>query len=75
MKYLKISMVALAVLLTPMTAGAQMTSWFQWTFLPQEQMDEIIGEASGETTFNHIMEMGGGNHPRQLLKQAGLIEL
>ena len=36
-----------------------MTPWFQWTFLPPDQMDLIVGEASGETAFNHIVALGG----------------
>lgn len=43
-------------------ADAQMTPWQQWTFLPPAQMDEIIGEISGETGMRHIMTMSG--HPR-----------
>ncbi|MFC2157125.1 M28 family peptidase [Acidobacteriota bacterium] len=47
------------------SVNAQMTSWFQWTFLPQEQMVEIIGESSGETAYNHILEMAGYNRNRK----------
>jgi len=43
---------------------AQMTPWYQWTLLPPEIMDEIIGEASGETAYNTIMETGGYNKDR-----------
>jgi hypothetical protein len=42
----------------------QMTPWLYWTFLPKSQMDEIIGEASGETAWNTIMETGGYNKDR-----------
>jgi len=45
-------------------AVAQMTPWLYWTFLPQEQMDMIVGEASGETAWNTIMETGGYNKDR-----------
>ncbi len=44
---------------------AQHTPWMIWTLIPQAQMDEIIGEASGETAFNTIMETGGYNKNRQ----------
>ena len=44
---------------------AQMTPWLRWTFLTESQMDEIIGEASGETAWNTIMETGGYNKDRQ----------
>lgn len=46
------------------SSQAQLTSWFQWSFLPQSQMNEIAGEASGETAFNHVIEMGGYNKNR-----------
>jgi len=38
---------------------AQMTPWFNWTLLPEEQMDYIIGEASGEEAWHTIMETAG----------------
>jgi len=46
------------------TAFAQLIPFYQWTFLLEEQMDEIIGEASGETAFNHMIEMAGYNRNR-----------
>jgi len=45
-------------------AGSQVTPWYYWTLLPQNVMDEIIGESSGETCYNTIMEMGGYNKNR-----------
>jgi len=45
-------------------AQAQMTPWYQWTFVDADVMDEIIGEASGETAWNTIMETGGYNKDR-----------
>ena len=53
------------LLILPILVFAQMTSWLQWTFLPQSQMDEIIGESSGETTYNHILSMAGYNRDRK----------
>jgi aminopeptidase YwaD len=44
---------------------SQQTPWFQWTFLPPAQMDEIIGESSGETAFNHTLAMAGYNRDRR----------
>lgn len=38
---------------------AQYTPFYQWTLLPNEKMDEIIGESSGETALNHAIEMVG----------------
>ncbi len=40
-------------------AGAQQTPWYQWTLLPSPVMDEIIGESSGETAWNSVVELGG----------------
>ncbi|MFC1628880.1 M28 family peptidase [Gemmatimonadota bacterium] len=53
------------------TAQAQMTPWYQWTFVNTDIMDEIVGEASGETAFNTIMETGGYNKDRQAAEYAG----
>ena len=44
--------------------GAQVTPWHHWTLLDPAIMDEIIGEASGETAWNTIMETGGYNKDR-----------
>jgi aminopeptidase YwaD len=43
---------------------AQVNAWYQWTFLDSALMDEIIGEASGETAWNTILETGGYNKDR-----------
>jgi hypothetical protein len=50
---------------------AQMTPWKIWTLIPADQMDEIIGEASGETAWNTILETGGYNKNRQADEYAG----
>ena len=52
-------------------AMAQMTPWYQWTFVDADIMDEIIGEASGETAWNTIMETGGYNKDRLADEWAG----
>ena len=52
-------------------ADAQLAPWLYWTILPQEQMDEIVGEASGETAWNTIMETGGYNKNRLAEEYAG----
>ncbi len=44
--------------------SAQYTPWLYWTFLPREQMDEIVGEASGETAWNTIAEINAFNRER-----------
>ncbi|WP_372651582.1 M28 family peptidase [Draconibacterium sp.] len=41
------------------SAFAQYTPFYQYTLLPPEVMDEIIGESSGETAINHVIEMVG----------------
>ena len=59
---------AAALLLALMVPGApsqaQHTPWHYWTLLPPAVMDEIIGEASGETAWNSIVELGGYNKHR-----------
>jgi hypothetical protein len=45
-------------------AAAQYTPWHYWTFLPREQMDAIVGEASGETAWNTIAEINAFNRER-----------
>ncbi len=52
-------------------AESQMTPWLQWTLLPDDVMDEIIGEASGETAWNTIMETGGYNKDRLAEEYSG----
>ncbi len=47
------------VLLTTRFSFAQMTPWLYWTLLPQDQMDYIVGEASGEEAWHTIMETAG----------------
>ena len=53
------------------TGNAQLTPWLYWTLMPQEQMDEIVGESSGETAWNTIMETGGYNKDRLADEYAG----
>jgi len=68
----RILMTLIAVVLLACGAAiAQMTPWLIWTLLPEEQMDEIIGEASGETAWNTIMETGGYNKDRLADEYAG----
>jgi aminopeptidase YwaD len=47
------------VLLATGFSMAQMTPWLYWTLLPQEQMDYIIGETSGEEAWHTVMETAG----------------
>jgi hypothetical protein len=51
----------LAGMLTGLTVGsmAQFVPHYQWTLLDKKLMDQVIGEASGETALAHDIEMGG----------------
>jgi aminopeptidase YwaD len=60
----------LAVALLGVPASPQMTPWLQWTFLPRAQMDEIIGESSGETATNHVTAMCGFPRDRKSAEYA-----
>ncbi len=66
-----IGLCIVSILLTCGTVQAQYTPWFYWTLIAQEHMDEIIGEASGETAWNTIMETGGYNKNRPAEEYAG----
>jgi aminopeptidase YwaD len=54
----------LAIALFAVPTFAQYTPWLYWTFLPAAQMDEIAGEASGETAWNTIAEINAFNRQR-----------
>jgi len=60
------------VLFTIVPGRAQLTPWLQWTFIPEEYMQEIIGEASGENAWNMVVETGGYNRDRHEEEYAGL---
>jgi hypothetical protein len=62
---------AVAALLPPAPTQGQVTPWYQWTLLPAEVMDEIIGESSGETAWNSISAMGGFNRDRLAAEYEG----
>src|SRR5512136_3270036 len=66
-------LLALSLVLIALAAAAQMTPWLQWTFLQRAQMDEIIGEASGETATNHVMAMAGFPRNRRAAEDAGTL--
>ncbi len=50
---------------------AQITPWFYWTLLPEEQMDYIVGEASGEEAWHTIVETAGYVRNRPSNEYAG----
>jgi aminopeptidase YwaD len=53
-----------ALILFAVPAFAQYTPWLYWTFLPKAQMDEIVGESSGESAWNTIAEINAFNRQR-----------
>jgi len=53
------------------TAAAQQTPWLYRTLIPRAQMDEIVGEASGETARRTIMDINGYNRERLDSEYAG----
>jgi len=55
---------AAAAVLLGAVASAQYTPWLYWTFLPGGQIDEIVGEASGEAAWNTIAEINAFNRER-----------
>jgi len=54
----------LSLLVAAPSATAQHTPWHYWTLLDPAVMDEIIGESSGETAWNSVVELGGFNKHR-----------
>ncbi len=60
----RLATVIAGVLLLAAAASAQYTPWLYWTFLPKAQMDEIVGESSGETAWNTIAEINAFNRER-----------
>jgi aminopeptidase YwaD len=58
-----IPVLAAGLVLAAVAAG-QYTPWLYWTFLPRAQMDEIVGEASGESAWNTIAEINAFNRER-----------
>lgn len=54
----------LVLIMACSSVWAQFSPNYQWTLIGQDLMDEFIGEASGETAYNHIIEMGAYNRNR-----------
>lgn len=54
-------------------AHPQWNYYNQYALLPEEILDEMIGEASGERAFNHIIEMSGYNRVRPVEEYAGTL--
>jgi aminopeptidase YwaD len=60
----RVPVLIIAVTVLGLALAAQYTPWLYWTFLPQGQMDEIVGEASGEAAWNTVAEINAFNRPR-----------
>ncbi len=60
----KFAIIAVCGLALAAAASAQYTPWIYWTFLPKAQMDEIVGEASGESAWNTVAEINAFNRER-----------
>ncbi len=60
----KLAVAAVCVLALAAVAAAQYAPWLYWTFLPKAQMDEIVGEASGESAWNTVAEINAFNRQR-----------
>ena len=56
--------VLIGTLILAAAISAQYTPWLYWTFLPKDQVDEIVGEASGETAWNTVAEINAFNRER-----------
>jgi len=67
-------LILLGTAIVAITAGAvlaQYTPWLYWTLLPKAQMDEIVGEASGETAWATIADINAYNRQRYDAEYAG----
>jgi Zn-dependent M28 family amino/carboxypeptidase len=60
----RIASILAAGLVLAVAVPAQYTPWLYWTFLPRAQMDEIVGEASGEAAWNTVAEINAFNRQR-----------
>ena len=60
----RLTLIMTAIVILGAAAAAQYTPWLYWTFLPKGQMDEIVGEASGESAWNTIAEINAFNRER-----------
>jgi len=59
MKTLRNSLILTFLLFFGLKVAAQFTPHYQWTLLEKKLMDQIIGEASGETALAYDIEMAG----------------
>jgi len=71
---IKLILVSLALSLMPSEGQSQWNYYNQYGLLPDEILDEMIGEASGERAFNHIIEMSAYNRVRPLEEYATTLD-
>ncbi|MCK5146419.1 M28 family peptidase [bacterium] len=65
-------LILLMTFIVSLSAFSQIDPFKYWTLLPPAVMDEIIGEASGETAYNTILETGAYNKDRLASNYDGL---
>ena len=65
-----IPLALVAALVFSSAAWAQVSPWTQWTLLPLEIVDEIVGEASGEAAWNSVVELAGYDKNRPITEYA-----
>lgn len=53
--------------------SAQWNYYNQYGLISEHELDELIGEASGERAFNHIIEMSAYNRVRPVDEYSGLL--
>lgn len=67
---MKKNIILVCLCLFSITAISQWNYYNQYGLLPETILDEMIGEASGEQAFNHIIEMSAYNRPRPVEEYA-----
>jgi hypothetical protein len=63
----------LAVAFPFSTTYGQYTWYYQWGILPDNIIDNFIGESSGERAYNHIAELSEYNRQRTVSEFSGTL--
>jgi aminopeptidase YwaD len=61
------------ILFFPGTVNSQYAWYYQWGLLPDNIIDNFIGESSGERAFNHIVELSEYNRQRNAAEFSGTL--
>ena len=61
------------VLFLAQKSSAQYAYYYQWGLLPQNQVDMLIAESSGDRAFHHVIEMSAYNRPRDAEEYSGTL--